>query len=215
MTDPSALEAALARMPLIAILRGVQPHEAADISAALVDAGIVIVEVPLNSPRPLDSIARIAAAVGARALVGAGTVLRGAQVDEVSDAGGRLIVMPHSDPMVIEAAHAAGLPAIPGIATPTEAFAALARGANALKLFPGELMTPAVVGALRAVLPDAVPLIPTGGVEAAALAGYWSAGARGFGIGSALYRPGRSIAEVASRARELVSAMETVRGGHG
>jgi 2-dehydro-3-deoxyphosphogalactonate aldolase len=197
---------ALAALPLVAILRGVRPDEVLELGAALVAAGFVALEVPLNSPEPLASIARLQAAFGGRALIGAGTVTAPAQVGEIAAAGGRLIVMPHGDPAVIRAAKAAGLLCVPGVATPTEAFAALAAGADALKLFPAEALPPAVVKAWRAVLPGEVWLLPVGGIAPATMAPYLAAGANGFGLGSALYRAGMGAAEVGKRARSFVEA---------
>jgi 2-dehydro-3-deoxyphosphogalactonate aldolase len=208
-TTPS-LDDALARMPLIAILRGVRPAEAVGISERLVAAGFTIIEVPLNSPGAFDSIAGITRAVGDHALVGAGTVLDPADVERVRESGGRLIVMPHSDPAVIGAAVEAALPVVPGVTTPSEAFAALANGADALKLFPGELIGPKVVRALMAVLPPGTKVIPTGGVDSENLAEYWQAGVAGVGIGSALYKPGKSPAQIDADARTLVAAMRDV-----
>lgn len=211
MTDAMpSLDEALSRMPLIAILRGVRPGEAVGIAERLVAAGLTIIEVPLNSPEPFDSIAGITRAVGSQALVGAGTVLDPADVGRVQKAGGRLIVMPHSDPAVIGAAREAGLPVVPGVMTPTEAFAALANGADALKLFPGELIGPKAVRALMAVLPADTRVIPTGGVDAENLADYWQAGVAGLGIGSALYKPGKSPEQIEAGARALVAAMQDV-----
>jgi 2-dehydro-3-deoxyphosphogalactonate aldolase len=207
MTVDLSLERTLAACPLIAILRGVRPDEVLAIGEALVDAGFRCIEVPLNSPEPLTSIRRLAGRFGARALIGAGTVMSAADVAAVASAGGRLIVMPHADGTVIRAAKAAGLICLPGVATPTEAFAALSAGADGLKLFPGEMVTPAVVKAMRAVLPAATLLIPVGGVSAATVPAYRSAGASGFGIGSALYAAGRSAADVATAARSLVAAL--------
>lgn len=193
-------------LPLVAILRGLTPAEAPAIGAALVEAGFRILEVPLNSPRPLESIALLAGAFGGQCLVGAGTVLAPAQVAEVAAAGGRLVVMPHSDPAVIRAARDAGLRCAPGVATPTEAFAALQAGADALKLFPAEQLPPAVLKAWRSVLPAGTPLLPVGGITPERMAAYRDAGAAGFGIGSALYAPGVSAAEVARRAAAFVDA---------
>ncbi len=193
-------------LPLVAILRGLAPAQAPAIGAALVDAGLRILEVPLNSPRPLESIALLADAFGGRCLVGAGTVLAPAQVDEVARAGGRLIVMPHADPAVIAAARAAGLRCIAGVATPTEAFSALQAGADALKLFPAEQLPPPVLKAWRSVLPAGTALLPVGGITPERLAAYRAAGADGFGIGSALYAPGMDPAEVARRAAAFVEA---------
>ncbi|MBE9557945.1 MAG: 2-dehydro-3-deoxy-6-phosphogalactonate aldolase [Proteobacteria bacterium] len=197
-------------MPLVAILRGVGPDEAVEIARRLVDEGITIVEVPLNSPAPFKSIKDIAEAVGDRALVGAGTVLTPEDVSRVMNAGGRLIVMPHSDPAVIRAAVQKGLPVVPGVMTPTEAFAALANGASALKLFPGELIGPKIIRALMAVLPEGTKVIPTGGVDADNLADYWEVGVSGVGVGGALYKPGKSPEQIQADARALVSAIRKV-----
>lgn len=193
-------------LPLVAILRGITPEEALPVGQALVDAGFRVIEVPLNSPQPLRSIEALAGAFGDRCLVGAGTVLRPAQVDEVAAAGGRLIVMPHGDPAVIRAAKARGLWCAPGIATPTEGFAALAAGADALKLFPAELLTPAVLKALRAVFPPQVLFLPVGGITPQNLPAYRAAGASGFGLGSALYKPGMSASAVAAAAQAFTAA---------
>lgn len=202
-------------LPLIAILRGIRPDEALPVGQALVDAGFRILEVPLNSPQPLRSIAALASAFGDRCLIGAGTVLSAAQVDEVAAAGGRLIVMPHSDLAVIRAAKARDLVCAPGIATPTEGFAALAAGADALKLFPAELLTPAVLKALRAVFPRELPFLPVGGITPQNLAAYVDAGADGFGLGSALYKPGDRPAKVQEQARRFVQAWTAARATQG
>jgi 2-dehydro-3-deoxyphosphogalactonate aldolase len=196
----------LAELPLIAILRGITPGEVLPVGSALVEAGFRIVEVPLNSPEPLRSIELLARELGPRCLVGAGTVMSTAQVDAVAQAGGRLIVMPHGDAAVIHAAKTAGLWCVPGIATPTEGFAALAAGADALKLFPAELLTPAVLKALRSVFAPQVLFVPVGGITPRHLAPYVAVGAGGFGLGSALYRPGATAQQVAKRARTFVSA---------
>ena len=193
-------------LPLVAILRGLAPDEAVATGRAIVAAGFRVLEVPLNSPQPLDSIARLAEALGADVLVGAGTVMTPAQVDAVANAGGRLIVMPHADTSVIRAAKAAGLLCVPGVATPTEAFAALAAGADGLKLFPAEQFSPAVLKAWRAVLPRAVPVLPVGGIAPDTMAPWIAAGAAGFGIGSALYAPGRSLDDTTQRARAFAQA---------
>jgi 2-dehydro-3-deoxyphosphogalactonate aldolase len=193
--------------PLVAIIRGVEPNEVEAIGDALVEAGIRIIEVPLNSPRPLDSIARLAKRLGGRALVGAGTVLRVQQVAEVAAAGGGIVVSPNTDQEVIRATVAAGLVSSPGYFTPSEAFQALDAGAHALKLFPAEAAPPAVVKAQRAVLPPAVPLIVVGGVSPDKMAAYSAAGADGFGLGSGLYQPGMGATEVAGRAAAFVAAL--------
>lgn len=200
---------AFAALPLVAILRGVRPDEVVPIGRALYAAGFRLLEVPLNSPDPLESIARLRVALPDDALVGAGTVLTPERVAAVAAAGGELIVMPHADLRVINAAVVAGLPCLPGVATPTEAFAALEAGAAGLKLFPGELVTPPVVKALRAVLPKATRLVPVGGITPPAMAAYRKAGANGFGLGSALYAPGLGAAEVGARALEFVHAWES------
>jgi 2-dehydro-3-deoxyphosphogalactonate aldolase len=201
------LQPYLDRLPLIAILRGVTPEAVVAIGEALVREGFAIVEVPLNSPQPLESIRRLRGALGGtNVLVGAGTVTSPAEVRAVADAGGALIVMPHSDPEVVRAAKRAGLACTPGVATPTEAFAALANGADALKLFPAELLTPAVVKAMRAVLPKGTRLLPVGGITPDNMAPYVAAGAAGFGLGSALYKPNDSAETVAANARAFVDA---------
>ena len=207
----TAWQERLAPLPLIAILRGIRPAEAVAVGEALLAAGFGALEVPLNSPAPLASIRQLAEAFGRRALIGAGTVLAPAQVQEVAAAGGRLIVLPHGDPAVIGAAKAAGLLCVPGVATPTEAFAALAAGADALKLFPAEALPPAVVKAWRAVLPPGVWLLPVGGIAPATMAPYLAAGANGFGLGSALYRAGMSATEVGERARAFRDAWQAAR----
>ena len=190
------LDNAISECPLIAILRGITPAECEAVGTALVETGFRIIEVPLNSPEPLDSIRILADRFGAAALIGAGTVLSPAAVDDVAGAGGRLIVMPHSDPAVITAAKSQGLACLPGVATPTEAFAALAAGANALKLCPAEAIPPSAVKALRAVLPPGTRLLPVGSIGAHTMAAYLKAGAAGFGIGSTLYRPGKTVDDV-------------------
>ncbi|OOG36905.1 2-dehydro-3-deoxy-6-phosphogalactonate aldolase [Rhodanobacter sp. C06] len=197
-------------LPLVAILRGLTPDEAVATGRAIAEAGFRMLEVPLNSPRPIDSIARLAAALGDEVLVGAGTVMTPANVDAVATAGGRLIVMPHADTTVIRAAKAAGLVCVPGVATPTEAFAALDAGADALKLFPAEQATPAVLKAWRAVLPREVPVLPVGGITPDNMAPWVAAGAAGFGIGSALYTPGRSLDDTTSRARAFAQAWQAL-----
>lgn len=196
-----------AAFPLIAIIRGVTPDQAEAIGAVLVDAGIRIIEVPLNSPDPLASIERLANRFGDEALIGAGTVLRAADVESVAAAGGRIVVSPGFDAAVVAATVQAGLVSAPGFFTPSEAFAALAAGAHVLKLFPAEAAPPAVVKAQRAVLPRDVPLVVVGGVTPEKMAAYRAAGADGFGLGGALYRPGQTADEVAAQARAFVAAL--------
>jgi 2-dehydro-3-deoxyphosphogalactonate aldolase len=193
--------------PLVAIIRGVTPDEVEATGRALIEAGIRIIEVPLNSPEPLESIRRLAAAFGDRALIGAGTVLKVEQIAQVAEAGGRIIVSPVADVEVIAATVDAGLVSSPGYFTPTEAFAALRAGAHALKLFPAEAAPPAVVKAQRAVLPRDVPLIVVGGVTPDKVAAYRAAGADGFGLGGALYRAGQPPEETATNARAFVAAI--------
>jgi 2-dehydro-3-deoxyphosphogalactonate aldolase len=199
------LRTALNQCPVVAILRGVKPDEVDAVGDALVEAGIIIVEVPLNSPDPFDSIGRLAKRYGARALIGAGTVLEPADVARVKDAGGQLIVAPNFDADVVRAAKAADLVALPGVMTPSEGFAALKAGADGLKLFPAEIIPPAVFKAWRAVFPADCLLLAVGGVGIDNLKIYAQAGASGFGIGSALYKPGRRPAEIAPLARALVA----------
>lgn len=196
-----------AASPLIAILRGVKPDEVIAIGEALVEAGIGIIEVPLNSPDPLHSIGLLAQHMGDRALVGAGTVLDVEQVHAVANVGGRIIVSPSTDAAVIAATAVAGLVSSPGYFTPSEAFTALKAGAHALKLFPAEAATPAVVRAQRAVLPRDVPLLVVGGVKPDTVGPWIDAGADGFGLGSALYAPGRTPEQVGAQARAFVAAM--------
>lgn len=193
--------------PLVAIIRGVTPHEAVATARALFAGGIRIIEVPLNSPDPFASIERIAADLGDDALVGAGTVLDPADVAKVKQAGGRIIVSPNMDPAVIRATVAGGLVSSPGIFTPTEAFAALAAGAHALKLFPAEAASPRVVKAIRAVLPKDVPLLAVGGITPDSMAQWVEAGADGFGLGGGLYRPGHSPEDTLAKARAYVAAL--------
>jgi 2-dehydro-3-deoxyphosphogalactonate aldolase len=207
MDAPALFRKCFASCPLIAILRGVEPADAAEIGGALIEAGIRIIEVPLNSPRPLDSIARLADAFGEDALIGAGTVLRPEQLREVAEAGGRLIVSPGADPAVIAATVRAGLVSAPGYFTPSEAFVALAAGAHLLKLFPAEAAPPAVLKAQRAVLPPAVPIVAVGSITVDKVAAYRAAGADGFGLGGALYRPGQSARETGESARAFVAAL--------
>ena len=197
----------LARCPLVAILRGVRPEECEAIGEALEQAGIAIVEVPLNSPDPIASIARLAARFGERLLIGAGTVMTQAQVRAIADAGGRLIVTPHASAPVVQSAKSLGMLACPGFFTPTEAFAMLAAGADALKLFPAEAASPAVLRAVRAVLPAGTSVLPVGGIDAGNIPAWRAAGAAGFGIGSSIYKPGDDAASVGAKARLLQEAL--------
>ncbi|RKP51290.1 2-dehydro-3-deoxy-6-phosphogalactonate aldolase [Trinickia fusca] len=205
--------AAFAACPLIAILRGITPAEAAAHGVALYEAGFRVLEVPLNSPHPFESIAALRAALAVDAVVGAGTVLRPGFVAEVARAGGELIVMPHADRAVIEAAKAQGLACTPGVATPTEAFAALASGADALKMFPAEQLGVPVVKAWRAVIAKRVPLVPVGGITPHNMAPFLAAGADGFGLGSALYRPGQDVLQTAAQARAFVDGVRAACEG--
>jgi 2-dehydro-3-deoxyphosphogalactonate aldolase len=201
------LRTCLGRCRLVAILRGITPAEAVPVTAALEASGFSIVEVPLNSPDPLASIAALARGFGDRLLIGAGTVMTEAQVADVAAAGGRLIVTPHASAVVVRAAKRHGLLAVPGFFTPAEAFAMLEAGADALKLFPAEAGSPAMLRAIRAVLPRDTGVLPVGGIDASNMAAWLSAGAAGFGIGSAVYRPGDSVEAVAAKARELVAVL--------
>jgi 2-dehydro-3-deoxyphosphogalactonate aldolase len=200
------LKQALVENGLIAILRGLRPEEAPAIGDELYKAGFRVIEVPLNSPQPYDSIRLLRQSLPADCLIGAGTVLTAQQVNLVKEAGGQVIVMPHSDPTVLRAAKEAGLFLSPGVATPTEAFAALAEGADVLKLFPAEQMSPAVVKAWLAVLPLGTVLIPVGGITPDNMSVFLEAGVKGFGLGSGLFKPGMSAADVAERANAYVSA---------
>ncbi len=193
--------------PIIAILRGIHPDEAEAIGAVLMEAGITIIEVPLNSPAPFESIRRLYDAFGDRALIGAGTVMTVDEIVLLHRAGGRLVVTPHADPELVRAARARGLFACPGFFSPTEAFALLAAGADALKLFPAEAASPAVLKALLAVLPKGTPVLPVGGIGAENLAAWRGAGAAGFGVGSSLYKPGDTPEQVAAKARRLREAL--------
>lgn len=206
MNIPRSFHHALSECGLIAILRGLRPEEAVAIGRALYDAGFRIIEVPLNSPDPLASIRALRDALPADALVGAGTVTSAQACADVAAAGGQIVVMPHSDPAVIRAAKAAGMACAPGVATLTEAYAALAAGADILKLFPAEALSPAVLKAWRAVLKPPVALVPVGGITPESIAPYAAAGASGFGLGSALYRPGDSAADVARHAAAFMQA---------
>ena len=206
MTQHDELRFWLSQCPLVAILRGVRPDEVEAIGEAVHGAGVRMIEVPLNSPEPLESIRRLAGRFGEDALVGAGTVLTPAAVADVQEAGGRLIVSPSTKPAVISATAEAGMISLPGYFTPSEAFAALEAGAHGLKLFPAEGAAPAVLKAQRAVLPKEVPVLVVGGVSPDNMASWTAAGADGFGLGSGLYKPGQSAEETAEKARAYVAA---------
>lgn len=205
MTSIDRFRDAMGALPLVAILRGLKPEEAPAIGDVLVEAGFRLIEVPLNSPRPLDSIAALRKRFP-NAVIGAGTVLTVAEVREVASAGGDLVVAPNFDREVVAEAVRLGLASLPGILTPTEAFAALKAGAHGLKLFPAEIASPAVVKALLAVLPKGTPLIPVGGIGAENMAAWRAAGAAGFGLGSSLYKPGDDAATVRAKAAAILDA---------
>ena len=207
MTALAQFYTLFAECPLIAILRGVTPNEVEAIAEALVEGGVRIIEVPLNSPDPFDSINRLSARLSDRALIGAGTVMNVDQVEAVNAAGGRLIVSPSTNPAVIAATVAAGMVSCPGYMTPTEAFAAIDAGAHALKLFPAEAASPTVVRAQRAVLPSEMRVIVFGSVRPDSMAPWLDAGADGFGIGSGVYRPGQSPSETIAKARAYQAAL--------
>lgn len=208
MSHIAAFDQAFAACPLIAILRGLKPVEAIEIGEALVDAGIQILEVPLNSPEPFESIAKLANALRGRAVVGAGTVYRRTEVDRVADAGGTLIVSPNTNTEVIAHTASLGLVSAPGILTPSEAIAARDAGATLLKIFPGELMTPAGVKALAAVLPRDTRMVLVGGVNDETFRAYRSTPLAGYGIGSSLYAAGLDAAEIGARARRMIKAYQ-------
>ncbi len=206
--DPAErLAAAMAACPLVAVLRGIRPDEVEAVGAALVAAGIRIIEVPLNSPEPYVSITRLSALATPEVLIGAGTVLDVDAVARVAAAGGELVVSPSTDAAVIGASVAAGLVSMPGFFTPSEAFAAIAAGAHALKFFPAEAGSPAVLKALRAVLPRAIPVLAVGGMTPDGLAAWRAAGADGFGVGGSLFTPGQSAAAVGETAARFVAAL--------
>jgi 2-dehydro-3-deoxyphosphogalactonate aldolase len=207
---PNRFAAAMARLPLVAILRGLRPAEAPAILEALLSQGFVLIEIPLNSPDPLASVAAMRKIAPPEVFIGAGTVLRVADVEAVAEAGGDLVVMPHADVAIIRAAKARGLVCLPGVATPTEGFAALGAGADGLKAFPAEMIAPAIVKAWRAVIPRDVPILPVGGVGPDSMAAYVTAGASGFGLGSALYRPGDSAERAAEQAAAFVAAWRAI-----
>jgi 2-dehydro-3-deoxyphosphogalactonate aldolase len=206
------LQEAMAEAPVVAIIRGVRPDEAVEIGEALVSAGVKIIETPLNSPQPFDSIRRLVDAMGDRAVVGAGTVLTAEDVARVADAGGRIVVSPNTDAEVIAATVARGLDSMPGFASPSEAFAALKAGARILKLFPASTYGVGHLKAIREVLPAQAVLMPVGGVKPGQFAEWWAAGARGFGMGGDLYKAGRSPEDVHARALEAVAAIRPLVG---
>ena len=207
MNATELLHRYLDQCPLVAIIRGVTPADADAIGDAIFEGGIRIIEVPLNSPDPLTSIDRLAKRFGERMLVGAGTVLASEDVDRVRQAGARLIVSPDTNPSVISAAAAAGLVSAPGYFTPSEAFTAIRAGATALKLFPAEGATPAMLKAQLAVLPRNVPILIVGGVKPDNMRPWLDAGASGFGLGGGLYKPGQSPAETLKKARAYVAGL--------
>ena len=197
-------------LPLVAVLRGITPDEIPEVVAALCAEGFRILEVPLNSPRPFDSIRLLAKQYGERCLVGAGTVIELADVARVRDAGGMLIVMPHADVAIVREAKRLGMVCLPGVATPTEAFAALAAGADGLKLFPADAMVPAVLRAWRAVLPAGTRVFAVGGIRADNMGPWWAEGAIGFGTGSNLYKPGAATAQVSAAAAAYAAAFRAL-----
>ena len=205
-------EVVMAKLPLVAILRGLKPSEAPEILEALVGEGFALIEIPLNSPDPLASIAAMRRLAPPEAFVGAGTVLSVADVEAVAGAGGDLVVTPNANAPVIARARALGLICLPGVATPTEAFAALEAGADGLKAFPAEMIGPAIVKAWRAVIPARVPILPVGGIGPANMAAYVAAGASGFGLGSAIYKPGDTAARVRDNAAAFVAAWRAIKG---
>ncbi len=203
------LNAWLRQCPIIAILRGIKPEEAEPICKTLEETGIRIVEVPLNSPNALSSISILSKVFGRRILIGAGTLTDPKEVIAVRDAGGRLIVTPHADTAIVRAAKLAGLIAIPGFFNPTEAFALLHAGADALKLFPSEVLGIPMLKALQAVLPKETIVIPVGGIDAERIQPWMTAGAGGVGVGSSIYKPGDSAAVVECKAKTLMAAMQS------
>ena len=201
----------LEQMPLVAILRGISPVESLDVVACLFEAGIRIVEVPLNSPDPLHSINLIAEKFSSQMLVGAGTILNTEQVKNVAAAGGRLIVSPNTNEGVIQSATALGMICIPGAATPSEVFTALEAGANGVKVFPAEMLSPTIIKSWRSVLPTSSIILPVGGISTDNMRDYWQAGANGFGIGGSLFQPGKSIEAISASAQEFVLAVNQLK----
>lgn len=205
------LEDALAETPIIAIIRGVRPEEAVAVGETLYDAGVRVIETPLNSPEPFDSIARLVEAMAGRMVVGGGTMLDVEAVEKVAAAGGKICVSPNTDPVVIRKALELGLEPLPGFATASEAFLAVGAGARRLKLFPACTYGAAHVKALKDVLPAEVSIMPVGGVSPAQFAEWWAAGARGFGMGGDLYKPGRGLKDIAERGRAAVAAVRALQ----
>jgi 2-dehydro-3-deoxyphosphogalactonate aldolase len=210
--DKLSLQSYLRPLPLIAVLRGITPTEIEAIGTALLDNGFRILEVPLNSPDPFESIARLERGFGGGCLTGAGTVLKVADVARVAAAGGRLIVMPHGDVAIVREAKRLGMLCVPGVATPTEAFAALEAGADGLKMFPAEQLSPAALKAWRAVLPKDALVFPVGGIRPDNMSAYWDAGASGFGTGSNLYTPGAEAAAVRQVAARYAAGFASLAG---
>jgi 2-dehydro-3-deoxyphosphogalactonate aldolase len=204
------LSTAMSRCPLVAILRGLTPPEAEAVGTVLIDAGFTLIEVPLNSPEPLQSIATLSRLFGARAVIGAGTVMTVDDIAGVKAAGGQLIVMPHADQALIGQAKTEGLICFPGVATPTEAFAALNSGADALKAFPAEMIPPAAIKAWLAVLPPGTRIIPVGGIDERNMPAYAAAGARGFGLGSSLFKPGDTLDVTRDKARNIMRSFNSL-----
>lgn len=211
--ESSDLRGWISRCPVIAILRGIGPDEAESIGNALEEAGVTIVEVPLNSPDPLQSIGTLARVFGDRMLIGAGTLTDPAQVTEVASAGGKLIVTPHAELSIVRAAKKAGLFAVPGFFNPTEAFALLQAGADAIKLFPAEVVGPSMLKALKAVLPKDTLVVPVGGVDKLSVGAWIAAGASGFGAGSSIYKPGDDAKTVKQKATVLMDAIRAFNDG--
>ena len=202
----------LKSMPLIAILRGLKPQESSGVAGILIESGFRIIEVPLNSPNPLESIRIMSEKWDSKAIFGAGTVLNPESVEQVKKAGGRIIVSPNFNPEVVAVTKKNGLFSVPGVATPTEAFSAIDAGADALKIFPGEMVQPKTIKAMKAVLPKKIPILVVGGITEKNMAKYWKVGVSGFGIGSSLYRPGRKIDDILERAKGLVGSVIKIRG---
>ncbi len=212
MTYPS-LNACMSEMPLIAILRGLDPSEAVPVVETLFVAGFRIAEVPINRPGAFESIANVVAALGDKMVIGAGTVLTVENVAQVASTGGRVVISPNYDPEVVVETKELGLYSCPGVQTPSEAFAALKRGADVLKLFPAEAIAPKVVKSMRAVLPGDVSLVPVGSVGPQNMAEYWAAGAAGFGLGLNLYQPGKDLDEVRRNAEAFATLMREIKAG--